>query len=86
MYWKRLPKGTRVRVVQRIHQTDPSYNAETTGVIESWGGEPTGAWYAHGRNGKLWLERLRVRKADGEIRVVVIDDQTRIHPIEAATE
>jgi hypothetical protein len=86
MYWKRLPKGTRVRIFQRIHQTDPSYKAETTGVIESWGEEPTGAWYAHGRNGKLWLERLRVRKADGEISVLVIDDQTRIHPIEVGTE
>ena len=83
---KELPKGTRVRVVQRIHQTDPSWQVATTGVIEAWEEEQTGAWYAHGRNGKLWLQRLRLRKSDGEVSVLTIDDQTRIHPIEVAKE
>ena len=86
MYREQLPKGTRVRVVQRIHQTDPSWQAVTTGVIEAWEKEPTGAWYAHGRNGKLWLQRLRLRRSDGEVSVLNIDDQTRIQPIAAARE
>ena len=53
MHGTRLPKGTPVLVVQRIHQTDPSWEARTAGVIDSWEEEPTGAWHAHGRNGKL---------------------------------
>jgi hypothetical protein len=81
---RRLPEGTPVLVIQRIHQTDTSYAAETAGVIESWQEEPTGAWYAHGRKGKLWILRLRLRKADGELTTLTIDDQTRIYPLEAA--
>ena len=86
MYSKRLSEGTAVRVIQGIHQSDPSYRAETVGVIEAWYEEPTGAWFAHGRNGKLWLQRLRLRKADGEASVLTIDDQTRLHPIESGEE
>ena len=49
----RLAKGTPVLVVQRIHQTDPSWEGRTAGVIDTGEEEPTGAWHAHGRNGKL---------------------------------
>lgn len=83
---RRLPKGTPVLVVQRIHQTDPSWEARTAGVIDLWEEEATGAWYAHGRNGKLWISRLRLRKADGELTTLTIDEQTRIYPLEAAKE
>ena len=83
---RRLPKGTPILVVQRIHQTDSSWEAKTAGVIDSWEEEPTGAWYAHGRGGKLWISRLRLRKADGELSTLTIDDQTRIYPLEVAKE
>jgi hypothetical protein len=81
-----LPKGTPVRVVRGIHQSDPSIKVETIGVIESWGKEPTGAWYAHGRNGKLWLDQLRLRKSDGEISVLTLDEQTSIQPVSVPQE
>lgn len=86
MYAKRLPKGTPILVVQRIHQTDPSWEARTAGVVDSWEDEPTGSWYAHGRNGKLWISRLRLRKVDGELTTLTIDEQTRIYPLVAAKE
>ena len=86
MLSKRLSEGTLVRVIRPIHQSDPSYRAEPVGVIEAWYEEPTGAWFAHGRNGKLWLQRLRLRKADGEISVLTIDDHTRVHPLESGEE
>ena len=82
----RLPNGTPVLVVQRIHQTDPSWEARTAGVIDSWEEEPTGALYAHGRHGKLWLSRLRLRKVDGELTTLTIDEQTKIYPLAAAKE
>jgi hypothetical protein len=68
--------------VQGIHQSDPTYQTQTLGVIEDWAEEPTGAWYAHGRNGKLWLQRLRLRKADGELTSLIIDAQTQSHALE----
>ena len=86
MHGTRLPKGTPILVVQRIHQTDPSWEARTVGVVDTWEEEPTGAWYANGRNGKLWLSRLRVRKADGELTTLIIDEQTQIYPLEAAKD
>ena len=82
----RLPKGTPVLVVQRIHQTDPSWEARTAGVVDWWEEEHTGAWYAHGRHGKLWLSRLQLRKVDGELTTLTIDEQTRIYPLAAAKE
>ena len=82
----RLSNGTPVLVVQRIHQTDSSWETRTAGVIDSWEEDPTGAWYAHGRNGKLWISRLRLRKADGELSTLTIDEQTRIYPLVAAKE
>ena len=82
MFQEHLPKGTRVRVLQDINQADPSWQAVTVGVIEAQEEESTGAWYAHGRNGKLGLERLTLRKPDGEVSVLTIDDQTLIQSIE----
>ena len=82
----RLPKGTPVLVVQRIPQTDPSWEARTAGVIELWEEEHTGAWDAHGRNGKLWISRLRLRKADGELTTLTIDEQTQIYPLATAKD
>jgi len=81
MYTKRLAVGTKVRVIQDIHQSGTAYGAETVGVIDAWDGEPTGAWFAHGRNGRLWLQRLRLRKPDGEVSLLTIDDRTRVQPI-----
>ena len=86
MLSSQLSRGTLVRVIQQIHQSDPSYSAEIVGVIEDWYEDPTGAWFAHGRKGKLWLQRLRLRKVDGEISVLTVNDQTRIHPIESVEE
>jgi hypothetical protein len=82
MFRERLPKGTQARVVQGIHQEDPSYTAETVGVIEAWEEEPTGAWFAHDPEGRLSLQRLRLRKPDGEVSVLTIDDQTEVHRVE----
>jgi len=84
MYSRLLPQGAAVRVVEGIHQSDASYKAETAGVIEAWDEEPAGAWFANGRNRKLWLKRLKLRKADGELSVLTIDDQAEIHVIAAS--
>jgi len=45
---------------------------------------PTGSWFARGKDDRLWLKRLRLRKADGETTVLVVDDGTSIAKLEAA--
>jgi len=80
-----FPKGTPVRVIQTTKRRVASYEAESVGVVEAWENRPTGSWYAHGKNDKLWLRRLKLRKADGEITLLVIDDATTIAKLEPAT-
>jgi hypothetical protein len=75
--------GTPVRVQQRIRRSGQDIVTETFGVVESWGELPTGSWFAHGKNDKLWLKRLCLRKADGEQTMLVIDQDTAIAKLEA---
>lgn len=84
-----FPPGTPVRVVQSTVHRDRRGGVRTreavvVGVVESWERCPTGSWYAHGKNDKLWLDRLLLRKIDGEIALLVIDDGTRIAKLESA--
>ncbi len=79
---KPIPPGTRVRVEQRIVRgagANPSASATTIeGEVVSHEMEPTGAWYAYGKNKKLWLARLRIKKPDGEISLLNLDSNSTI--------
>ncbi|HNQ24621.1 MAG TPA: hypothetical protein PKK06_16175 [Phycisphaerae bacterium] len=77
---ERYPPGSRVRVVQSFSAGAESVAARAEGTVEAWEESPTGSWYAHGKQHKLWLTRLRLRKADGELALLVIDDRTRVEP------
>jgi len=78
-----FPAGTPVRVLQTTQRRGTSYESQVVGVVESWDNRPTGSWHAHGKNDKLWLSRLKLRKADGEITLLVIDDATSIAKLES---
>ena len=79
-----FPPGTPVCVRQSVPYGRETMEVEVVGVVQSWDERPTGAWYAHGKDAKLWLKRLTLRKADGEISTLVIDDGTTIAKLEAA--
>lgn len=38
-----------------------------------FGQRKTGSWFAHSKDDKLWLDRLEIRKDDGEIVVCNLD-------------
>ena len=78
MIRKPIPPGTRVRVEQRIVHGAGEYATTIEGEVISHDLEPTGAWYAHGKKGKLWLARLRIKKPDGEISALNLDSNSRI--------
>ncbi len=89
MSQSRFPPGTPVCVKQTVHRRECSYESEVVGVVEAWEELPTGSWHVHGRkdrqtNGgrKLWLTRLKLRKVDGEVTLLVIDDGTEIARLE----
>lgn len=78
-----FPPGTPVCVRQTVVRRLQSFDSEVVGVVEGWEDLPTGSWYAHGKNDKLWLMRLKLRKLDGEQTLLVIDDRTEIARLEA---
>jgi len=83
-YEAQFPVGTPVCVTLTTERRGRPLRVEVVAVIEGWEDLPTGSWFAHGKDDKLWLKRLRLRKVDGEITLLVIDDTTAIAKIEAA--
>ena len=78
--------GVRVRVTQQIPFGTLASNSTVEGVIVRYGQQKTGSWFAHGRDDKLWLDRLELRKDDGEIVVVNLDQFSRVETIGGAAE
>jgi len=70
---KQLTPGATVTVIQQIAARDYSWSGEITGTVVEYSQQETGSWYAHSKNDKLWLDRLTLRKADGEITTLNLD-------------
>jgi hypothetical protein len=84
-----LTPGTRVTVTQQIPARNHTWTTKHTGTIVDFGQQKTGSWYAHAKDDKLWLDRLVLRKDDGEILTLNLDDYSHIEintPAAAPTE
>jgi hypothetical protein len=75
---KHLTAGARVKVTQQIAARHYSLPTVVSGTIVSFGQKETGSWYAHSRDEKLWLDRLVIRKQDGEITTLILDDYSHV--------
>jgi hypothetical protein len=85
---KQLTPGTQVRVTQQIPHRDRVWTNEIRGTIVSYEQKQTGSWYAHAKDDKLWLDRLTLRKTDGELSSLILDEYSRVEieaPAPAAT-
>lgn len=80
----RIAPGNRVRVTQTIVGRGSTWATTVEGVVETCRAEATGSWYAHGKNDKLWLLRIRLRKDDGELSTLAIDHNSRVEVIAGA--
>lgn len=69
--------GQRVRILQEIDRREGNWTNEVVGTVVSVEPEKTGSWFAHGKDEKFWLNRIRLRKDDGELTTVVVDQYTR---------
>ena len=83
----RLVPGQRIRVTQQVVRQgagmgvgagEGTFTASVEGTIVKIGQQKTGSWYAHSRDGKLWLDRVELRKPDGELIVLNVDQYTHI--------
>jgi hypothetical protein len=68
-----LRPGVRVKVTQQIAARDHTWTSEVRGTILEYEQKETGSWFAHSKNDKLWLDRLRLRKDDGELTTLNLD-------------
>ena len=80
----RLRPGARIRVIQQIAARHYSWGTAHIGTILKYEQKQTGSWFAHSRGEKLWLDRLTIRKDDGEIFSFILDEYTHIDVIDDA--
>src|SRR3954465_5280569 len=74
----KLQPGVNVKITQQIAARDYTLTSEVRGTVVSFEQKQTGSWFAHSKNDKLWLDRLVIRKPDGEITTLNLDDYSAV--------
>lgn len=77
-----LNPGQRVRVLQQIPQRHNVWSTSVEGVVVTFKQAKTGSWFAHSKDDRLWLDRLELRKDDGELTVINLDHYSRVELID----
>ncbi len=75
---KRLVPGAAVVVTQQIAARNYALPAVVCGTVMDYSQKQTGSWFAHSRDDKLWLDRLVLRKPDGEITTLNLDEFSKV--------
>ena len=73
-----------MRVIQQIAARDYSWSSEVAGTVVEYMQKQTGSWYAHSKDDKLWLDRLTLRKPDGELTTLNLDDYSQVNLVAPA--
>jgi len=76
-----IKSGMRVKVIQQLPNPDGAWTTAVEGTVERWRQATTGAWFAHSKDDRLWLDRLEMRLDDGEITVLNLDQYSRIEMV-----
>ena len=80
---KNLRPGVRVKVTQQIPARHYALTSDITGTVVEYEQKQTGSWYAHSKNDKLWLDRLLIRRPDGELTTLNLDDYSYVEILSA---
>ena len=83
---KQLVPGAKVKVTQQIAARNYTWTTEVRGTIVEYGQKETGSWFAHSRDDRLWLDRLVLKKGDGEITTLILDDYSHVEMEAPATD
>jgi len=70
--------GQRVRITQQVPRLSGTGTISVEGEVLSFGQTKTGSWFAHAKDKKLWLDRVQLRKDDGELVVCNLDQYTHV--------
>lgn len=74
----KLVPGAKVKVIQQIAARNYTWTSEIRGTVVDYEQQQTGSWYAHSKDDKLWLDRLTIRKDDGEITTLNLDEYSHV--------
>jgi hypothetical protein len=76
-----LKPGQRIRIRQLIDRREGAWRADVEGEVLEILEEPTGSWFAHAKDDRLWLRRIRLRKPNGEITTITLDQYSQLAPL-----
>ncbi|RLS92627.1 MAG: hypothetical protein DWI11_08735 [Planctomycetota bacterium] len=76
-----LAPGTRVRVTQQLPQTHTVWSTAVEGIVVRYRQAQTGSWFAHAKDDRLWLDRLELKKDDGELVSLNLDQYSVIETV-----
>lgn len=79
---EQLPVGARVRITQQFPRLSGTMVSSVEGVVTRVGQEKSGSWFAHGRDNKVWIDRVELRKDDGELVVLNLDRFSSVEVLE----
>lgn len=78
---QQLKPGAKVKITQQIPARDRDWTSEVTGTVMAFEQAKTGSWYAHAKDDRLWLDRLTIKKDNGEISVLNLDQYSRVEVV-----
>jgi len=78
-----LTPGATVRITQQFPRQSGTMVTTVEGVVTRVGQEKSGSWFAHTRDNKVWIDRVELRKKDGELVVLNLDRYSAVELLEA---
>jgi hypothetical protein len=75
---QQLKPGAKVKITQQIVARDHTWLSEVVGTILAFEQAKTGSWYAHARDDRLWLDRLKLKKENGETSILNLDQYSLV--------
>jgi len=79
----RYSVGTRLRVTQYLRVGHREWTTQVEGVVEREGLRPVGGMEMGGKSLYCHQPTLRLRRDDGEVTVVAVDEDTRVETLAA---
>ena len=80
----RYEVGQRVRVTQQVPRQEGVWTATVEGRVLAQEQQKSGSWYAHSRDGKVWVDRVQLEKDDGELVWLNLDQYSHVDVLDEA--
>lgn len=83
---EQLAPNQQIRVDQTIRRREGAWTTSIEGTILEILDAPTGSWYAHSPNDRYWLRRIRLRKSNGEVTMISLDEDSVVSVLQPQPE